>query len=283
MSKSIGVRPFLKWAGGKYRIVNDIKKFLPTGNRLIEPFVGSGAVFLNTNYDSYLLADINGDLINVYYALKEYGREFIEFTRSFFTPENNTKEKYLELRDIFNDVDDIFLKPALFIYLNRHCYNGLIRYNQKGQFNTPFGKYKNVYFPEKEMLMFYNKLKASNVELKVVSYEELLKESVKGDVIYCDPPYIPLSKTANFTQYHQSKFTMSDQLNLIQILKDLASKGIPSVLSNHYSDLIVEYIDKYEIVEVRRSISCKERECVKEIIAFFGSNTTSEKRLINDD
>lgn len=270
MSKFIAARPFLKWVGGKYRIVNDIKKFLPVGDRFMEPFVGSGTVFLNTNYDSYLLADINSDLINVYYTLKEHGREFIEFAKSFFTSENNTKEKYLELRDIFNSIDDVFLKSALFIYLNRHCYNGLIRYNQKGQLNTPFGRYKKVYFPEKEMLLFYNKLKATDVELRVASYEEVLTEAVKGDVIYCDPPYIPLSKTANFTQYYQSKFIVSDQLKLIQILKDLANRGIPSVLSNHYSDLIIEYVDRYEVVEVRRNISCKKRENVKEIIAFFG-------------
>lgn len=271
MGNNIGVHPFLKWAGGKYRVINDIKKFLPAGNRLIEPFVGSGAVFLNTNYNSYLLADINEDLINVYRMLKEHGKEFVEITKGFFVPQNNTKEKYLELRDVFNDIDDAFLKSALFVYLNRHGYNGLIRYNQKGQFNTPFGKYEKVYFPEKEMLLFYNKLKMVDVELKVTSYEETLKEAVKGDVIYCDPPYIPLSKTANFTQYHQSKFTIPDQLNLIQILKDLASKGIPSVLSNHYSDLIIEHIDRYEIIEVRRSISCKEREKAREIVAFFGS------------
>jgi DNA adenine methylase len=281
MSKSIGAHPFLKWAGGKYRVVNDIKKFLPAGDRLIEPFVGSGAVFLNTNYDSYLLADINGDLINVYHALREHGKEFIEFAKSFFTPKNNTKEKYLELRDVFNSIDDMFLKPALFIYLNRHCYNGLIRYNQKGQFNTPFGKYKKVYFPEEEMLMFYNKLKTADVELKVASYEETLREAAKGDVVYCDPPYVPLSKTANFTQYHQSKFTMSDQLKLIQILKDLANKGIPSILSNHYSDLIIDHIDRYEVVEVRRNISCKERENVKEIIAFFGSDVINERRQLD--
>jgi DNA adenine methylase len=262
--------PFLKWAGGKYRLIDDIKKFLPKGSRLIEPFVGSGAVFLNTDYDAYLLADINEDLINVYRMLREHGKEFIEIAKSFFTPQNNTKERYLELRGIFNDIDDVFLKSVLFIYLNRHCYNGLIRYNQKGKFNTPFGRYGKVYFPEKEMLLFYNKLKTVDVELKVASYEETLKEVVKGDVIYCDPPYIPLSKTANFTQYHQEKFAISDQLKLIQILKELASKGIPSILSNHYSDLIIEYVDRYEIIEVRRSISCKEREKVREIIAIFG-------------
>jgi DNA adenine methylase len=268
--KDKNIRPFLKWAGGKYRVIDSIKRCLPKGNRLIEPFVGSGVVFLNTNYDSYLLADINNDLITVYYALREYGKEFIKFTKSFFTPENNTKEKYLELRDIFNSIDDTFLKPALFVYLNRHCYNGLVRYNQKGQFNTPFGRYKRVYFPEKEMMLFYNKLKTADVKLKVASYEETLKEAVEGDVIYCDPPYIPLSKTANFTQYYQEKFSISDQLKLIETLKDLASKGIPSVLSNHYSDLIVKHLGRFEIIEVRRSISCKEREKVKEIIALFG-------------
>jgi DNA adenine methylase len=263
------MRPFLKWAGNKYKIVEDIKRLLPAGNRLIEPFVGSGAVFLNTDYDSYLLADINEDLINVYCALRDYGEDFIKFTKMFFTQENNTKEKYLELRDIFNNVDDTFLKPALFVYLNRHCYNGLIRYNQKGKFNTPFGRYQKPYFPEEEMQFFYNKLKTADVELRVSSYEETLKDVFYGDVIYCDPPYMPISKTSNFTQYYQEKFTILDQLKLIQILKDLAKKGIPSVLSNHYNNLIIDNFEDFKTLDVRRTISCKSREKVKEILAVI--------------
>jgi len=263
------MRPFLKWAGNKYKIVEDIKRLLPVGNRLIEPFVGSGAVFLNTDYKSYLLADINEDLINLYRTLRDYGKDFISFTKTFFTPENNTKERYMELRDVFNTTKDKVLKSALFVYLNRHCYNGLIRYNQKGEFNTPFGRYQKPYFPEEEMQFFYNKLKTADVELRVSTYEETLKDVFYGDVIYCDPPYIPISKTSNFTQYYQEKFTILDQLKLIQILKDLAKKGIPSVLSNHYNNLIIENFEDFEILDIRRTISCKSREKVKEILAVI--------------
>jgi DNA adenine methylase len=263
------MRPFLKWAGNKYKIVEDIKRLLPVGNRLIEPFVGSGAVFLNTDYKSYLLADINEDLINLYRTLGDYGKDFISFAKTFFTPENNTKERYMELRDVFNTTNDKVLKSALFVYLNRHCYNGLIRYNQKGEFNTPFGRYQKPYFPEEEMQFFYNKLKTADVELRVSSYEETLKDVFYGDVIYCDPPYIPISKTSNFTQYYQEKFTILDQLKLIQILKDLAKKGIPSVLSNHYNNLIIDHFEDFETLDVRRTISCKSREKVKEILAVI--------------
>ena len=140
-------KPFLKWPGGKYRLVEKICTKLGPGKRLIEPFVGSGAVFLNAPYNKYLLADNNSDLINLYIILHQEGNGFIEYARGFFQPEFNTADAYYSFRTAFNDSNDIRLKAALFIYLNRHCYNGLCRYNRSGGFNSPFGRYKKPPFP----------------------------------------------------------------------------------------------------------------------------------------
>ena len=131
------IRPFLKWAGNKYRIINRIKQLLPSGSRLIEPFTGSGAVFLNTDFEHYVLRDNNPDLINLYALLKAEGKEFIRYCRRYFNGNYNNPESYYLLRDRFNRNQNPRQKAALFVYLNRHDYNGLCRYNSKGGYNVP--------------------------------------------------------------------------------------------------------------------------------------------------
>ena len=264
------MKPFLKWPGNKYRLVKYIKKVLPSGKRLVEPFVGSGSVFLNTDYKSYLLCDINKDLIDVYQTLKTYKHEFIAYCKSFFTEKNNSKEKYYELRELFNKTEDKVLKSALFVYLNRHGYNGLVRYNSRGEFNTPFGRYEKPYFPEKEMRFFIEKCEKSEVEFKCQDFRDTFKQIKEGDVVYCDPPYIPLSDTANFTSYSKEGFSMEDQKTLGSLAKYYSNKGIPVIISNHYDEKIVNIYDTLIIsLQVRRSISCKERKKVNELIAVF--------------
>ena len=116
----IRIRPFLKWAGGKFQIINKIRASLPKGSRLIEPFVGSGAVFLNTDYDKFILADINADLINLFEHLRFEKHNFIHFCKQFFGDEFNKKSTFLSMRSEFNSTTDYHLKAALFLYLNRH-------------------------------------------------------------------------------------------------------------------------------------------------------------------
>lgn len=224
-------KPFLKWAGGKTRLCTQINNSLPEGKRLIEPFVGSGAVFMNTNYSEYLLSDTNADLINLYQHLKNEGEEFIEFARQYFTTENNTAEVFYELRSVFNASKDSRLKSALFIYLNRHCFNGLCRYNSKGGFNVPFGRYTKPNYPEQEMRTFYEKSKL--VTFVVSDFKETMSSAKKGDVVYCDPPYVPLTATASFTSYSADGFTLENQKELSDSALHLKSKGIPVLISNH--------------------------------------------------
>lgn len=141
-------RAFLKWAGGKFPLLDDIKKHLPEGECLIEPFVGAGSVFLNTDFSRYILADINSDLIGLYNIVKLRTDEYVAAAREMFTPENNVAERYYLYRDEFNQSQDPLRRAVLFLYLNRHGYNGLCRYNLRGEFNVPFGRYKKPYFPK---------------------------------------------------------------------------------------------------------------------------------------
>lgn len=158
------MKPFLKWAGNKYQIVKRIRSILPNGRRLVEPFVGSGAVFLNTDYPDYLLTDANGDLINLYLQLQVEKGGFVDYCRQFFVPDHNQKDAFYHFRTEFNTMSDTRYKSALFVYLNKHCFNGLCRYNSKGQFNVPFGRYKKPYFPVEEMLSFCEKAQTATFQ-----------------------------------------------------------------------------------------------------------------------
>ena len=257
------MKPFLKWPGGKYKLVKTIKNFLPNGNRLVEPFVGAGSVFLNTDFNEYWINDINIDLILVYFMLKNKQEDFIKSCKSLFN--KNDVDIYYKRREEFNNnsiLDE--RKAALFLWLNRHCFNGLCRYNSKGKFNVPFGKYKTIYFPEKEMNRACEVLQKTKITC--LNFDKVIKTINKNDVLYCDPPYIPINQTSNFTSYFSSKFGIEDQKKLSKLCEKKNA-----VISNSYCDLSLEIFSKGEqnIIEVRRSISCKDRSKVNELIIVF--------------
>ena len=265
-------RAFLKWAGGKFPLVEEIKRHLPQGDCLIEPFVGAGSVFLNTNYDSYILADINSDLINLYNTVKYRTDSFIDEAQQIFTPEFNTSEQYYLMREEFNKSTDIQRRSVLFLYLNRHCYNGLCRYNSRGEFNVPFGRYKKPYFPKEELLWFAEKSKSAIFLTQ--HYHETLLNAKEGSVIYCDPPYAPLSETANFTAYHTNSFNAQEQKSLALLAEKLSSESkIPVLISNHDTPLTRQWYHQAQlhIVKVRRTISSNilNRAKVNELLALF--------------
>jgi DNA adenine methylase len=265
-------RPFLKWAGNKYRILEHIMAVLPSGNRLIEPFVGSGAVFLNADYGEYLLADSNEDLINLFRTLQHEREPFIEYCRVFFTSITNTEGRYYELREEFNSASDSRLKAALFLYLNRHAYNGLCRYNLKGGFNAPFGQYAKPYFPEREMQRFIDR--ASRATFMVEDFRNTMRSARTGDVLYCDPPYVPLSATSNFTSYSSGGFGREDQIALAELAKELAARGVPVLISNHATEFTLDVyrVARIEQFDVQRFISCDgdNRGTAREVLALFG-------------
>lgn len=264
-------KPFLKWAGNKYRIVNKIRELLPPGNRLIEPFAGSAAVFLNTVYEQNIVNDLNRDLINLFVTLQQFGPGFIDECQALFTSDNNTAETYYQFREEFNATTNQIRKAALFLYLNRHGYNGLCRYNNDGRFNVPFGRYKKPYFPYEEMLMFHRK--AQSAEFTSQDFEFAMRRAKPGDVIYCDPPYVPLSITANFTSYSAGGFGPREQLRLAKVAEELSDGGIPVLISNHHNEFTVQAYSSAQITafDVQRFISCDgtNRSKASELLALF--------------
>ena len=264
-------RAFLKWAGGKYPLLDDIKRHLPQGECLIEPFVGAGSVFLNTDFSRYILADINSDLISLYNIVKTRTDEYVQASRELFMPETNQAEVYYRFREEFNASQDPFRRAVLFLYLNRFGYNGLCRYNLRGEFNVPFGRYKNPYFPEAELYHFAEK--AQNAEFHCLSYEECMDRADSNSVVYCDPPYAPLSATANFTAYHTNSFSPKEQAHLAEMAEKLVSKQIPVLISNHDTPDTREWYRsaKHFQVKVRRSISSNggTRKKVNELLALY--------------
>lgn len=249
----------LKWAGSKVRLMPQLLPHLPKGKRLVEPFAGSCAVMMNTDYDEYLIADVNPDLIYMYQSIQLDVEQFIDNARGFF--ENSTEQQYYLARACFNLESDWQQRAAMFLYLNRHCWRGLCRYNKRGHFNVPYGHYKKPYFPESEILAFAEKSKCAT--FICASYEETLGMVRTGDVVYCDPPYIPVSATSSFTQYHTDGFSDADQKELGLELFGLSLDGIPVITSN--SDTpetrrIYGYEYGFNIIELLapRSIGAKE-------------------------
>ena len=263
-------RAFLKWAGGKFSLTEQINQRLPSGTRLIEPFVGAGSVFLNSDFEEYLLNDINPDLIEMYKIIRRKPKQFIDDAKYYFQDKFNEEATYYEIRREFNTSEDVYQRSLLFLYMNRHGYNGLCRYNKSGGFNVPFGRYKKPYFPEKELLFFSEKAKKATFTCK--PYQKLFQYLRDDDVLYCDPPYVPLSKSASFTSYASSGFTLDDQANLAK----LARQSKCSVLvSNHDTTLTQElYRDAIcDQIKVSRTISSKPstRQPVAEIFALFSA------------
>jgi len=265
------VQPLLKWAGNKKRIIHRILPLLPDGDRLIEPFCGSAAVFLNTNYKKNIIADTNYDLINLYLQLQKDPAEFIKYSSKFFISENNIAENYYKLRVQFNETKDDQLRAALFLYINKHCFNGLCRYNKKGGFNVPFGRYKKIFLPEERINFFAEKAKTA--EFIISDFSKTMKSSKKGDVIYCDPPYVPVNDSNSSFKYEKDGFSMEQQSELARLAEETANRGIPVLISNHYTDFTKEIYKNAELttLSVQRSISCNAEKRVKasEVLALF--------------
>lgn len=264
-------RPFLKWAGGKRQHIPWICQHLPKADQLVEPFVGAGAVFLNTEYDHYWLNDINPDLILLYRMIKRKKRRFIADASRLFVPSNNQAMRYYTLRERFNETDDDEERAGLFLYLNRHGYNGLCRYNSQGGFNVPFGRYKKPYFPQIELLHFIKK--ASRTTLTCLPYEKVFKRVSNRAVVYCDPPYVPLSRTANFTAYSQTPFTLKDQTKLATLAERAAACGVPVLINNHDLPYTRQLYQRACIssMQAKRVISrdAMSRQKVAELLAVF--------------
>lgn len=264
-------KSFLKWAGGKYRLLPRLLSAFPNATRFVEPFLGSGVVFLNTDYPSYLLGEGNRDLITLFQSLQRDGMSYIDYCASFFCPENNQEEQYYRLRERFNTTTDVAERGAIFLYLNRHGFNGLCRYNQRGGFNVPFGLYHRPYFPREEMMLFY--AKSQCVEFVHADFLETFQNTQSGDLIYCDPPYAPLGSADTFSSYIEKAFGDVQQQKLADAAREAMTKGATVMISNHDTPQTRQYYHDAEIIpfQVRRSISAHggRRVMVPELLAIF--------------
>lgn len=265
-------RAFLKWAGGKFRLTEEISRHLPQKACLVEPFVGAGSVFLNTDFERYLLADVNPDLINLFNVVKQDVERYIAHARSLFCdPNANSREFYLHQRSRFNQSDDPFLRSVIFLYLNRFGFNGLCRYNKQKQFNVPFGRYKTHYFPEKELRFFAEK--AQQATFLCADFQQTFDYLVQHPddyVIYCDPPYAPMPQETNFTHYAGGGFTLEEQQALVNRAK---SANYPVLISNHDTPFTREIYQGATLMElqVQRHIGQNPNSRVKvgELLALF--------------
>jgi DNA adenine methylase len=265
-------RSFLKWAGGKYGALDEVFKSLPReGVCLVEPFVGSATVALNTDYDRYILNDFNPDLIHLYRQVVRDVDNVIECAQELYHPSNNVRPQFEALREEYNHTQCPDRRAALFLYLNRHCYNGLMRYNNSGGFNTSFGSYRQPLLQEAEMRFFAKKFKRARFECGDFSEFRFL---AKGVAYYCDPPYLPLSKTASFASYTKAGFHMYDHLRLDRQCRSVVRRGGNAWVSNHATAILDECYPNYASCQrfnVDRRISCKgeERSSAPEVILSY--------------
>ncbi|MGY0114831.1 DNA adenine methylase [Enterobacter roggenkampii] len=252
----MAIKTPLKWVGSKVRIMPQLRDHLPEGKRLVEPFAGSCAVMMNTDYDEYLIADLNPDLVNLYKVMTYYTDAFLNdldlmFSAGALGDLESRAVYYYAIREDFNlsgkALGSESVEAAVrFMYLNRHGFNGLCRYNRRGQFNVPFGKYKKNYFPLKEVRAFAEKAKRAT--FITAHYSETLALVRAGDVVYCDPPY--LTESGNFTSYTESGFSYLDQGRLARKLRRLTENGVSVVASNSDLEMVHYLYAGFEAVKV---------------------------------
>ena len=274
---SANAKPFVKWAGGKNGLINSLTPFIPKKfNSYFEPFVGGGALFFYLknhkilNSKKIYLNDKNLELINAYRQIKINPIEILK--KLEILKKNHNKEYFYKIRNLdrnsnFYSLGEVF-RAARFIYLNKTCFNGLCRYNAKGNFNTPIGSYKDPKIYDKELILSVHKA-LKNVAITNKDFEIVSLKARKDDFIYFDPPYFPLNKTSSFVGYTDN-FLANEQIRLYELFKTLDFEGVKVLQSNSNTDFIKELYKDFEIIEVRskRAINCKgdKRGCITSLI-----------------
>ncbi|MBD2280744.1 MAG: DNA adenine methylase [Dolichospermum sp. DEX189] len=269
------VKPFVKWAGGKRQLVPTIlANHLPKNYNLqtyYEPFIGGGALLFSLQPKKAVINDSNAELINCYKTIKNSLDELIEDLKNH----KNNEYYYYDIRDWdreknFKSKTEV-QRASRIIFLNKTCYNGLFRVNSQGQFNVPFGKYKNPNILDIAVLKAVNKyLNENQVRILNSDFQEAVKDAKRGDFIYLDPPYDPVSETASFTGYDVNGFNKQEQRRLKEVFDDLNSRGCHILLSNACTEFIEDLYKDYLHTKISaiRAINCngKKRGKVDEIL-----------------
>ena len=277
--------PILKWAGGKRQIITEVIDRLPfdvAKRQFHEPMFGAGAVTFALEPRSGSINDINPRLMRFYKVVRDSPRELIKFNEKH----KYTKNYYYKARERFNsglvDPLDPIEEASLLLCLNRSCFNGLYRENSKGEFNVPFGMYRKVDFVQEKRILEGSKV-LRNLNIFNEDFSYVLREARKGDVVYFDPPYQPLSHTSSFNSYSQGGFDFSKQIELSEAFRHLDEMGVFVVVSNSSAKEILDLykkLDRFELksdVMAKRAINSKagDRGKIRELILW---NTPKELR-----
>ena len=250
-------KPFVKWAGGKRQLIPELTKHLPKKfDTYFEPFLGGGALLFHLLYEKPNLkcqvSDLNPDLILSYVTIRDKIDDLLkslkEHSDRYF---NDSKSYYYSVRETNpkNQVE----KVSRLLFLNKTCFNGLYRVNSKGKFNVPLGRYSNPNIIQEENLRAVNQFLLQNkIIIKCQDFSSTVEKVKKGDFVYFDPPYQPVSKTANFTSYTNSNFNFNDLKRLAKVSNQLAKRGVNVLLSNSSSKQVLDLFDTkdWEIVEI---------------------------------
>lgn len=265
--------PVVKWVGGKRQLLDEIAPRLPKRiTTYCEPFLGGGAVLFSLQPRNAIVNDLNADLMLVYEVI----RDDVEFLIAALEQHENTAEYFYNIRDLDRDKNayremSAVERASRIIYLNKTCYNGLFRVNASGEFNSPFGHYKNPNIVNAPVLRAVSKyLTANNIQLLHIDFEEVLQRVPRGGFVYLDPPYDPVSDTASFTGYNRGGFGREEQERLKRCCDELAARGVRFLLSNSATSFIKELYTGYtvEIVHAKRAINsdASKRGAVEEVL-----------------
>lgn len=258
--------PFLKWPGGKRRVLQHILPLLPkTYKRYYEPFLGGGALFFAVNPHHATLSDNNHELMNCYIQVRDNPERVIKLLRTL----QNTEENYYEIRSTEpkNDIE----RAARFMYLITLSFNGICRFNQRGQFNVPYGKKKHL-LPCDETKILSASSNLQKTELRCIDFEQSVKNAGKGDLVYLDPPYTVAHGSNGFLRYNDKIFSWNDQLRLASLAKNLEKRGCQVIISNACHHSILDLFKGFKVQIITRSsiiaASSNFRKPIQECIFF---------------
>lgn len=248
------VSPILKWVGGKRQLIDDILPRIPDFTTYYEPFVGGGAILFELQPKKAVINDSNKELINVYHMIKMEPELLIHKLEEHKL--KNSEEYFYSVRafdrdkEVYGRLSDVE-RAARIIYLNKTCYNGLFRVNSSGEFNAPWGKYKNPNITNESTITAMNRFfNRSKIDIVTGDYKEALKGVRKGSFVYFDPPYVPISSSSSFTGYTASGFREKQQIELKKKCDDLTRRGIKFLLSNSSCEFIEDLYKEYTIEKV---------------------------------
>lgn len=255
LSNTTQLKPITKWVGGKRQLLPSLQELMPEKyNHYFEPFIGGGALLFSLAPKHATINDFNTDLINLYQVVKSNPNELLSLLQEH--SEKNTKDYYLEVRgldrsDRINELSNVE-KAARILYMLKVDFNGMYRVNSKNQFNVPYGRYKNPNIADSDTILNVSRyFNSSNIEILSGDFENAVKNAKRDDLVYFDPPYVPVNETSSFTSYTSDGFNYNEQVRLRNLFFRLSNKGIKVMLSNSDVDIVRDLYKEANIHSVQ--------------------------------